>query len=232
MTNQIADLSQPKAAIVAGLGLLGMTIFAIVAHYLILPDLIVPGDTATTANNIIAGEFLFRVAICSYLIVIILDVLVAWALYILLKPVDSALSLLTAWSRLVYAAIFGVALADLFAVLQLLSGADYLSSFETDQLHAQMMLSLGAFDQMWDIGLIFFGLHLVLLGYLVFKSDYIPRILGVFLVIAGFSYLIDYFAIFLFPGFDLAISQSLGWGELLFMIWLLLKGGKIPEMGS
>jgi hypothetical protein len=229
MTNRIADISQPKAAMVAGFGLLAMTIFALFAFY-IYQNLIVPEDAATTVHNILGDELLFRIVICSFLIVIILDVVVAWALYVLLKPVNSSLSLLAAWSRLVYAIIFGVALGNLFAVLHLLSGADYLTVFETDQLHAQVMLSLNAFDHVWDIGFVFFGLHLALLGYLVFKSDYIPGILGVLLIIAGLSYLIDDLVIFLFPNFVVAISQILGWGELLFMFWLLLKGGKIAEM--
>ncbi|UGV41786.1 DUF4386 domain-containing protein [Methanococcoides orientis] len=231
MTKHIADISQPKAAMIGGIGLLVMTVFALFA-FSVHQSLIVPGDAATTANNIMSDELLFRIVICSFLVVVILDVVVAWALYILLKPVNKSLSLLTAWSRLTYAIIFGVALGNLFAVLHLLSGTDYLSVFETDQLHAQVMLSLNAFDQVWDIGFVFFGLHLSLLGYLVFKSDYIPRILGVLLMIAGLSYLIDYLTIFLFPSFDLAISQIFGWGELLFMIWLLLKGSKIPEMES
>ncbi len=140
--------------------------------------------------------------------------------------------MLTAWFRLVYTAVFGMALLNLVTVLHLLSGADYLTVFETDQLHAQVMLFLNAFSDGWAIGLVFFGLHLALLGYLVFKSDYIPGILGVLLMVAGLSYLIDYFGKFLFPSFDAAISQVAGWGELLFMFWLLLKGGKIPEMKS
>ncbi len=232
MTNRTADISQRKAAIVAGFGLLLMTIFAIFTEYFVRPSLIVPGDATETATNIMADELLFRTGICSYLIILILDVVVAWALYVLLKPVNRSLSLLTAWFRLVYTTIFGMALLNLAIVLQLLSGADYLTVFETDQLQAQVMLSLNAFRDGWAIGLVFFGLHLALLGYLVFRSDYIPGILGVLLIVAGLSYLIDYFGKFLFPDFDAAISQVAGWGELLFMLWLLLKGAKIPEMKS
>ncbi|WP_440954410.1 DUF4386 domain-containing protein [Methanosarcina sp. Mfa9] len=232
MKSRSADISQRKAAIVAGVGLLIMTIFAIFTEYFVRPSLIVPGDATETATNVMADELLFRTGICSYLIILILDVVVAWALYFLLKPVNKSLSLLMAWFRLVYTAIFGMALLNLVIVLLLLSGADYLAVFETDQLHAQVMLSLNAFSDGWAIGLLFFGLHLALLGYLVFKSDHIPGILGVLLIVAGLSYLIDYFALFLFPDFDAAISQVAGWGELLFMFWLLLKGAKIPEMKS
>ena len=92
------------------------------------------------------------------------------------------------------------------------------------------MLSLDAFNDGWAIGFVFFGLHLALLGYLVFKSEYIPRILGVLLMVAGLSYLIDCFGKFLLPTYDVNIATFVGWGELLFMFWLLFKGAKIPEI--
>ena len=231
MTNHTIDISQRKVAIVAGLGLLIMTIFYVFADFFVFQNLIVPGDATTTANNIVASEMLFRTGICSFLIVLICDVVVAWALYIFLKPVNKSLSLLTAWLRLVYAAMLGIALLNLVIVLILLSGANYLAVFETDQLHAQVLLFLNAFNDVWAIGLIVFGFHLFILGYLVFKSDYIPRILGVLLIVAGLGYLIDYFGKLLFPNFDAAISLVVGWGELLFMFWLLLKGGKRPAEG-
>ena len=230
MTNRIADISLRKAALVAGWGLLIMTIFAVFAIYFVFQNLIVPGDATTTANNIMASEMLFRIGICSILIVLIGDVVVAWALYVFLKQVNKSLSLLAAWLRLVYAAMLGIGLLNLVIVLILLSGANYLAVFETDQLHAQVLLFLNAFNDVWALGLIVFGFHLVTLGYLVFKSNYIPKVLGVLLILAGFSYLIDYFGKFLFPNFDVPISMVLGWGELIFMFWLLFKGGKIPEM--
>ena len=163
MKTRIADISQQKAAIVAGLGLLIMTLFAIFANFFVLESLIVPGSAAETANNILVNEGLFRIGICSLIVVAILDVVVAWALYEFLKPINKSLSLLTAWFRLVYAAILGISLHNLFSVLLLLGDADYLKVFETDQLHAQAMLSLSAFSDGWDIGAVFFGLHLALL---------------------------------------------------------------------
>ena len=232
MTNRNADISLRKAAIVAGFGLLIMSILAAFANFYVLPSLIVPGDAATTANNIMANELLFRIGICSFIIVIVLDVVVAWALYVLLKPVNKSLSLLAAWFRLVYATIFGIALANLFSVLRLLSDADYLTVFEIDHLYAQVMLSLNAFSDGWQIGYVFFGLHLFVLGYLVFKSGYIPKILGVLLIIAGLGYLIDSYAIFLLPNYEATIGYVTFVGEVLFMLWLLFKGAKIPEMKS
>ena len=160
MTNRITDISLRQAAIVAGVGLLIITIIAPFAEFSVRQGLIAPGDAATTAQNIMADELLFRIAICIYLIVAILDVVVAWALYVFLKPVNKSLSLLTAWFRVVYAAILAVVLLNFVIALQLLSGAGYLTVFETGQLQAQMMLFLSAFGYGWDIGLAIFGLHL------------------------------------------------------------------------
>lgn len=232
MTNRITDISLRKAALVAGFGLLIMTISYLVADIFVFRKLIVAEDAITTANNIMANGMLFRAGICGFLIVIICDVVVAWALYVFLKPANKSLSLLAAWFRLVYSTIFGSALVNYFSVLQLLSGTDHVKVFETDRLHAQVMLSINAFRDGWATGLVFFGLHLALLGYLVFKSGYITRFWGVLLLVAGFGYLIDYFGKFLFPDFDAAISLVTGWGELLFMFWLLIKGAKIHEMKS
>lgn len=239
MTNRVSELSpinneRVSSARVAGLGLLLMAIIAFIANFFVLENLIIPGDAVTTANNIIANESSFRGGIIGFIIVIILDVLVAWALYIFLKPINKNLALLAAWFRLVFAAIFGVALYHLLYALQLLSGADYLKVFETDQLHAQVMLSIDAFKIGWLVGLVFFGLHLLVIGYLVFKSGFIPRILGILLIIAGFGYLIDSFAHFLLSNYDdykemflmiVAIPGIIG--EMSLMLWLLIKGVKV-----
>ncbi len=156
MTNRNADISLRQAAIVAGLGLLLMFLPAVFMNFFVLGSLIVPGDAAETANNIMANELQFRIGICSFIIVIILDVLVAWAFYVFLKPVNKSLSLLAAWFRLLYTVVFGLALLYLVTVLRLLSDADYLTVFGTDQLHAQVMLSLNAFSDGWAIGYVCF----------------------------------------------------------------------------
>lgn len=228
MTNRIVDVSLSKAAIIAGYGLLLMTIFAVFATSFVTERLIVPGDAATTVINIDNNKLLFRAGICSLLIVAILDVVVAWALYILLKPVNKSLSLLAAWLRVVYAAIFAIALNNLLNILYLLNNADYLKVFETNQLHVQVMFFLNAFSYGWDIGLAIFGLHLLILGYLVFESGYIPRILGGLVIIASFGYVIDSFGKFLSANYNITVSMFTFIGELLLMVWLLWKGPKIP----
>ena len=89
------------------------------------------------------------------------------------------------------------------------------------------MLSLQGFYHLWDIGFIFFGFHLAFLGVLGFKSHFVPRILGILVSVTGLSYLIDYMGKILFPDANLRISFILGYGELIFMIWLLIRGWRI-----
>jgi hypothetical protein len=230
MTNHNIDISLRQAAIVAAVGSLIMDILAPFAEFSVRQGLIVPGDAATTAHNIMANEGLFRIAICIYLIVAILDVVIAWALYIFLKPVNKSLSLLAAWLRVVYAAILAFVLLNLVTALHILSGADYLAAFETDQLNAQMMLFLEAFVDGWDLGLMIFGLHLLLLGYLVSKlSGYMSKILGVLLVIASLGYLIDSFGKLLSPAYDANIALFTFIGEVLLIFWLFFKAAKTSE---
>jgi hypothetical protein len=229
MKNHIADVSQRKAAIVAGLGLLLMTVLAIFANFYVVEGLVVPGDATATATNIAENEPLFRAGICCLIVVAALDVVVAWALYAFAKQVNKGLSLLMAWFRLVYAALLGVAVANLLGVLLLLGGASYLTAFDTGQFHAQVALLVSAFGHVWDIGYVFFGLHLLLLGYLVFKlnySGYIPKILGVLIVIASLGYLVDSFGKFLTASYDANIGVFTFFGELLLMLWLLWGGAR------
>ncbi len=220
----VAGISPRTAALVAGLGLLAMAVLAAFANFYILPTLVVPGDAAGTAANIEASAGLFRVAITCFLIVAILDIVVAWALYLVLKPANGSVALLSAWFRVVYAAIFAVAVNNLFGVLHLLTGAGYLGAFGADQVQAQVMLDLSAFRSGWDIALVFFSLHLFLLGYLVFVSGYMPKWLGILVVVSALGYLIDAFGAFLLPSYGLSIASVTFVGELVLMVWLLWKG--------
>lgn len=217
------------AALVAGLSLLMMVIAAPFAELFVFPKLIVPGNAAETAQNIIANKTLFTSAIFGYLVTFLCDLVAAWALYILLKPVNENLSLLTALFRVVYTLIALVALLNLVTVLRLLDTPASAGLFQPDQLPAQIMYLLNTFKSHWYFGLLFFGIHLGLLGYLVFRSNYIPRILGVLLIIAGSGYLLTNLKPFLFPGINLDFAEYTFYGELIFMLWLLIKGSRIKE---
>jgi hypothetical protein len=184
--------------------------------------LIVAGDAAATANNLMASESLFRLAIVSNLLASIVMLLVVLVLYKLLKPVNKNMAWLMVIFVLVAVPIAMLSELTQFTALQLLSGADYLALFTTEQLQAQALLFLRLHDQGSAIAFVFWGLWLFPLGYLVFKSGFLPRILGVLLMIACFGYVIDSFAIFL--GYHTNIGLFTGWGEVIFLLWLLIKG--------
>jgi hypothetical protein len=218
-----------KAAIISGIGLLIMTVLAITANFIIFKNIIIPGNAESTVNNILVSEFQFRIGICSFLIVILCDILVAWAFYILFKPVNSNLSLLTAWLRIIYAVIFAAALVNYINILNILNNPYFIKIFGKDQLNAKVMLFINTFITEWNFGLIFFGIHLSLLGYLIFKSGFIHKIIGILVIISGLGYLIENISRLIFPNVSPALGLITGWGELVFMLWLLIKGYKIKE---
>ena len=227
--NQIAEISLNNSAIIAGIGLLLMAILAPIANFAIIQGLIDPNDAAKTVSNISESNGLFRLGICLFMIVALLDIIVAWALYIYLTPVNKQLSLLTAWLRIIYATILGVVLINLINVLQLINGADYLTGFSIAQIQAQVMLSLNIFTHGWEFGLIIFGFHLLLLGYLILKAGYMRRILGILIILAAFGYLIDGFGKLLSADYSISISIFTFVGEVILIFWLLIKGRKVLE---
>lgn len=227
------EISLRNAARIAGFGYLMIFIFSIIANFFVFEELIVSGDAKATSNNIIANKSLFRVGIASWMIVVMFDAIVAWALYILLKPIDESFSLLAACFRLVFVAIFGYSFVNYFSILQLFSGATYLNVFEPEQVQAQVMLLLNTSYFAVRISYVFFGLHILLLGYLILKSGYIPQIFGIFLIIAGCGYLIDSYGNFLSSAYSKNQSVFLIFvlvpaliSELSLTFWLLFKGGR------
>lgn len=236
MTDTTADISMHKVARIAGAGYLIIIIAGIFAELFVRSKLIVPGDASATAHNIMASGGLFRIGFVSDIIMLIFDVVVALALYILLKPVSKSLALLAAFFRLMHSAVYGVTLLNLFFVLLLLSGAGYLGVFQADQLHALAMLFLNAHNIGYLIGLVFFGIHCFILGYLIFRSGYFPKILGILMMIASFGYLTDSFAQFLLSNYKdyaaiflLIVAVPAVVAELSLCLWLLIKGVSIPQ---
>lgn len=231
-TRTLSETSPRTAARIAGIGYLIIFVLAIFANFVVREGLIEPNDAAATFANIADSEFLFRAGVVGFLAVFIVDVVIAWALYVLFKTVSKQLSLLTAWFRLVYTVFLGVALIFFFVVLDLVSGADYLMVFEQGQLDAQVMLLLSAFNYAWLIGLAGFGIHLMLIGYLMLASGSAPRVLGILLAVAGAAYVIDTLANALLSNyaeyetvFLLIVAVPSVVGELAFAVWLLRRGG-------
>jgi hypothetical protein len=225
-----ATLEMPgrQAARIAGIAYLAIFALAIFANFFVRTGLEEPGDAAATVENIASSEGLFRAGLIAFLAVFAIDVVIAWALYIVFRPVSRDLSLLAAWFRLIYTVFLGVALVFFFRVLVLTGDASFLSAFEPAQRDAEVMLALEAFDATWLIGLVCFGLHLLLLGGLILRSDGVSRVLGVLLMVAGVAYIVDTTANALLPNYDdlenaflVIVAVPSVVAELWFAIWLL-----------
>ena len=221
-----ADISQRVLALIAGLGLLGMAVLAPLALFGILNPLVDTSNPTATVANFLESEGTFRLAIAAWLVVTFLDVLMAWALYVILRPVNATLAMLVGWLRLAAAAAFLPALANLLDVAQLLGGPAA-STLPATVVEAQVMSSIASFHNGWDIELAVFGLHLLGVGVLVYKSVQFPRILGVLVVAAGIGYLADTFTRILVPDFTFTFSLFTFVGEPLLIVaffWRAIKG--------
>ncbi|WP_026592906.1 DUF4386 domain-containing protein [Bacillus sp. UNC437CL72CviS29] len=227
---------QRKSALVAGILLIIMALAAFFSYGFAHGSLVVQGDASATFNNIKSSNMLFKAEIFGWVIILITDIMIAWAFYMFLKPINKNLSLLGAWFRLIYATILGIAILNLIFVLLLSKSTDYLSLFKMDQLQAHMMLFLEAFESIWSIGLIIFGGHLMIVGYLVFKSDRIPKIISALLLLASIGYIVINLFNTTLSQYDAVISNlkivfnvPMIVGELGFGIWLLFRGGKVHK---
>jgi Domain of unknown function (DUF4386) len=223
-----------KTARIAGGLILIIAIFAPFSMIYVPSTLVVAGDAATTANNIMASEGLFRLGIASDAVVFLIEIVVTVLLYVLLKPVSRTLSLVAAFSRLAMTVIQGINLINLCFALLLISGAGYMAAFPADQRQALVLLFLNAHANVVLIWGLFFGLHLFVLGYLVYASGYMPRIIGVALILAAVCYLTQSFGTILFPRYA-AIFAAVGLLsiiEVAFPLWLVIKGINAEQWGK
>jgi hypothetical protein len=227
-----ADWSIRTASITAGVALLFMSAVAIFGNVLVVDGLVTEGDAARSATDIMASQGLFRLAIVSLIVVVALDVVVAWALYRVFSPVNASLSMLAAAFRLVYSGVLMVAVGQLLGVIRLLSNDANLAVLGADQVNAQAMLGIAAFNDIWYVGQLLFGLHLLLIGYLAYRSRYIPRLLGVLIVIAGLGYATDSLGAVLSLGSWTDISSFTFLGEFLLALWLVSRARRIEVRTS
>ena len=222
-----AAFSPRRAARIAGVSYLVMFVLAIFANFMVRDGLFEPGDAAATVANITESIGLFRLGLVAFLLIFILDVVIAWALHVVFRDVNRDLSLAAAWFRLVYSVLLGIGLVSFFQVLFLVSGPVYL---QADQINAQTMLAMESFESTWLIGLVAFGIHLVLIGVLIIRSGLVSKTLGFILIAAGVAYasdtlahaaLADYQAIAGVLLAAVAIPSMIGEGWL--GLWLLLN---------
>ena len=190
--------------------------------------LIVFGDAVATAKNIQASVGLFRIGFLSDIFAGILFLLAAWALYVLLKPVNKHIALLFLLLNLGGVAVQCLNMLNLFSAALLLSGAKYLNVFQLDQLQALGMFFLNLHENGFMIAQFFFAAWLFPLGYLVYKSGYLPKILGIVVMVECFAWLLYPLQFFLFPSVLITyLSSAVGFiGEFSLTLWLLIMGAK------
>lgn len=226
MTANAIDASQRTAAKVAGFTYLFAMATAVLG-FSIRGSLVVPGNAAETARNIIASEGLFRVGIASDLMTFVADIVLITALYVVLRPVNRNLALLAAFWRLMETAVLVVATQNGFEVLRVLSGADYLGAFATEGLQALARLSLGAYGSGYNVGFVFLGLGSAVFSYLWFKSRYIPRGLAALGVVSSLLLAACNFAFIVAPDLSQLIGMAymapMGVFEVTMGFWLLFR---------
>jgi hypothetical protein len=222
-----------KTARIAGLLYLAHFVAFFLADNGVHYTAVSPIDAAGTAQQIMASEWLFRIGYVSFILAALFFLLAAWALYVLLKPVNKDLALLFVLLNLAGVVIQCASLFFEFGAQLLLSDANFLKVFPADQLQALAMLFLNVYKNGFMIAQIFLALWVLPLGYLVIKSGYLPRILGIFLLIDCLVLLIWVFQFFLFyPGNEgisascLAISFI---AEASLCLWLLIKGVNVEQ---
>jgi hypothetical protein len=213
----------------AGLLYLALAVLSAFGLVYVPSMILVSGDATATATNIVASESLFRLGFVCNLLAFTINIFVAVLLYKLLEPVNKMMA-----SLMVILILVGVAIAMLnelnqFVALLLLGGADYLTAFTADQLQASASLFLDIYEHGFNLAHIFFGLWLFPMGYLVIKSGFIPKVIGVFLLIAGVGYLVDFTLFFLFPDITVTVSGYTFVGEVMLLLWLLIMGVKVEQ---
>jgi hypothetical protein len=232
MLNQLSQRSTTKIAGLAYLVIIAMGMFA---EFMVRTSLFVEGDPTLTAKNIVESESLFRMSIAADLVMIAFDIVVAIALYVLLRKVSRVLALATTLFRLIQASILGANLLSLVAVTLLLSNSEYLNVFSAEQLNSLAMTFLEIHAVGYSVGLVFFGLGTVVLGYTLSKFNMVPQFLAGLLVMSGFVYIVGSIAAVLAP--DQAENMEAAYvipfvTELTFALWLVFKGFKSRSVAS
>jgi hypothetical protein len=233
MTSNMANGSRRAAALSAGLGIVLMAVVAGFSYGMVLNGLTVPGDAAATAANLRADASLFRAGIMGWVVILILDIIVAWGLYLFFRATDQPLSLLSAWFRLVYSAVLGTAIALLVVALLVADAGAYVTVFTPEQADGLVLLFLSAYDSVYALALVIFGCHLALLGVLAYRTSDTPAILGFLLILAALGYLLIGPAELLLPAYaeaiallELLFTLPMIVGELGFGLWLIFQGGR------
>lgn len=227
----VGSIGRRHAALIAGIGYVLLFGLAIFANFFVREGLVVADDAQATATNITESNTLFRFGLAAFLAIFLIDIVVAWALHIVFRAEHRDLSLVAAWSRLVYTVFLGVAAIFFFQALAFYESSAVADAMSAVERNAQALVGLELFNSAWLIGLAAFGLHLIVLGFLVSRSAETPRWLGHLMIVAGTAYIVDTTANTLLANYaDVADAFLVmvavpsivaeGW----FGVWLLIRG--------
>ena len=232
MTDHATETSPQTYARAGGLLYLLIFIFAAVSMWL-QSRLVVPGDPAATVSHISASLGQWRVSVAAEMAMFTCDIPLAVIFYILLRPVNANLALLAAFFRFAEA-IIGTTIVTLHAApIVLLNGSAYFKSLDAQTLQSLAILAIKLYDYGFGIALVSFGFHCLLLGYLIYRSTYLPKTLGALLAIAGVCYVLNSFALVVAPAAAnytfIAMLISGFPAELGLCLWLIVFGVNVTK---
>ncbi len=207
MKNLIAHLSTRKAALIVGVAFISSALLVTLVDDFLIANFVIPGDTEALANDIQAMGKSFNLAVVGYLLVLALDALIGMALYVVLKPANKNLALLTGVLRVLYACILTIGVIAL----------------------ALQFIGVYAYASIKLIGYVFFALHILVLGYAVFKSGFIPKSLGILLMVASLTYVVFFVDTDLSEALLGGIMGTMALAELSLSVWLIVKRNVLPE---
>jgi hypothetical protein len=233
MTTYPPSVSPQRWARAAGVAYLIIIVLGFVGEMFIRGKLIVPGDPTATAHSILTHSLLWRLGIAGDITMHICDAIVGVVYYILLKPVNKNLAMMALFLGLVQTAVLVANKMNLVMPILLLGNGAYLKAMDQQQLELIAYLSVVAHGYGFGIGLIFFGCECLIDGWLIIKSGYFPRVLGMMIQIAGLCYLLNSFALILSPSLSNALFPAILLppfiGELSMCLWLLFKGVNLTK---
>ncbi|HJW46283.1 MAG TPA: DUF4386 domain-containing protein [Lysobacter sp.] len=236
MASTAIESSPQKYARLGGIAYLIIIVAGVLGELYVRETLVVSGDATATARNIMDSPLLWRAGIAGDLLMHICDVLLMLVLYVLLRPVSRSLALLGLLFHAVSTAVLVINKLNMLVPLLMLGDADYLKAIDSAQAHALAYVAIRTHAHGFNFGLIFFGFACVVRGYLIHRSGYLPKVLGVLLVVAGACYVFNSFAVILAPSFS---SNLFPWillpsfvAELALALWLVVKGVDMAQWNA
>ena len=227
MPGQMTPIHPVMYARIAGILYLVIIVLGLTGELALRSALMVEGDPVETAKNILAQPSLFRIGFMTDSVMVLCDIALAVLLFELLKPVNKTLALMALLFRLAQSSVLALNLLNYYAAILVLESG-YLASFlEPNQLWSLALLFLDLHGHGYDLGLILFGAHCLVLGYLLMQSGYFPRALGYLVMAAGVTYLVGSYTRFVFPAYVATVSPIYLvaiFSEASFCLWLMFKG--------